>query len=213
MKLRYWSKTGLKMALILLVACGVYTALSILGAEEGESWKEALGLGGSYALALGTIFCFLLEVSVYNLYIPLAVSFGATRREAFWGVQACRGSYTLVLLLTGYLLLSLSQGGDFVATLLVIPVFLGIFLVSHGLAGLLAAVYGRFGAKGLILGCVLLLAAFVAGVAAFVIAIDKETMPDFSAGVSLGIVAVGTAVYLLLAPVEAKSIAGCTVKL
>lgn len=207
MKLRYWGKTGVKMALIILMGSVIYTVLVRFGAAEPGKILDA---GGCFSLGMGTGFCFLLEINLYKLYIPLAISFGATRREAFWGVQICRVSYTLPLLLMSSGALSVGNGGGFGKML---PVFLGIYLLSHALSGVLAAVYGKFGAKGLALGGAVMVAGFAVAVTVFVMAIIRGAMPEFSFGIGFGVLAVGALAYLLAAPLEARSIGACTVKL
>lgn len=100
MRLGYWIRQSLQMTMIILAGSAAYT---VMMAVQGtvESIIEALKMGGLFLMLFGVMISMVLNTTVYQLHIPLTLSFGSTRKEAFAGIQLYRLINGLVVVLGG----------------------------------------------------------------------------------------------------------------
>ena len=112
MRLGYWIRQSLKMTMIILAGSAAYTVMmAVQGTVDGI--MEALEMGGMFLMMFGAMISTVLNTTVYQLHIPLTLSFGSTRKEAFAGIQLYRLINGLIVVLGGCGLYGLAGGlGD-----------------------------------------------------------------------------------------------------
>lgn len=109
MRLGYWVKQSLQMTMNILAGSAAYTVMmAVQGTVDGI--MEALEMGGLFLVMFGVIISMVLNTTVYQLHIPLTLSFGSTRKEAFTGIQIYRLINGLVVVLGGCGLYGLAGG-------------------------------------------------------------------------------------------------------
>ena len=86
MRALHWIRQGLMMFAILLVACPVYTLMMSMQ-EDALVWEDILLLTGSFMMMFGIFFTMIFSTMLYTQDLPITLSFGSTRKEAFWGIQ------------------------------------------------------------------------------------------------------------------------------
>jgi hypothetical protein len=118
------------------------------------------GLSGSF-IGMGLLALFSYAVSTTQIYMPLTISFGSTRKQAFIGYQA--GSWILIIqiLLAGKIA-SLLAGKSNVLLDTNVLLYFGILLFVLGIGQIFAIFIARFGSKGTVV-----LFAIVGGIAGF----------------------------------------------
>lgn len=100
MRLVYWIRQSLKMTMIILAGSAAYTVMmAVQGTVDGI--MEALEMGGMFLMMFGAMISTVLNTTVYQLHIPLTLSFGSTRKEAFAGIQLYRLINGLIVVLGG----------------------------------------------------------------------------------------------------------------
>ncbi len=209
MKVRYWLRIGLQMLGIACLASLVYGILM----GDRHDWQKTVRLCGIYFIGLGVILCMLMTFMLHKQHIPVAVSLGATRREAFWDMQLCRGGYSLLQTLLATALIAVSSEKFTWRWLYVFPLLLALSLVLHGASGLLAAVYAKLGSMWAVITGVVELALGIVGMVLFITASDGNRLPPFGAGIAFSVLAVALAGYLAVSVLEFQAVRKLTVKL
>ena len=136
MRLKDWLKTGLLYGAIVVGASFVYGFL--INQSDMTQTMNAIVM---YMLAFGAGLGVALNILMYKTMLPVALSFGSTRKEAFAGIQCYRLVYT-VLVIGAALPLSLMAGdvGRFF-----VPFGIGLMLLLTALGAVLGMLGGRFG--------------------------------------------------------------------
>ena len=100
MRLGYWVRQSLKMTMIILAGSAAYTVMmAVQGTVDGI--MDALQMGGFFLMMFGIMISTVLNTTVYQLHLPLTLSFGSTRKEAFVGIQLYRLINGLIVVLVG----------------------------------------------------------------------------------------------------------------
>lgn len=212
MRMLHWIRQGLKMVGMLLIACLIYTLLMTLQ-DDQFIWKDVLILAGSYTLLFGMFLSILFSTTLYTQDIPLVISFGATRREAFWGLQVSRASYTVLMALCAGSLFLMASDISLLDLSFAIPFALAGYLVLHALGAIMSILYVKFQKKGLIAFGTVLICVFIGGLAGFILAVNGDPgfeLPKYTCWL---VVAAGVLVYGLVSAWEYRIIRNYNVKL
>lgn len=205
MRLRLWVKGGLQTLATIAAASVLYGLLMWMQSSDMtlEATLEILPL---YLISFGAVMILIMSLTAYKAMLPLALSFGSTRREAFAGLQVFRLlPMAVVVLLLALLLLvpGVEAAFGFSATLLVAS---GTYLLFGAVGSGVGMVYIRFGRVGAILAGILAGLLLVAGVILITAgAASLLPLSFFSADwLPWLALALGAAVYLLLLIPEAR---------
>lgn len=214
MRLRFWIKGGLQTLATVAGASAIY-GLLMWFQSSASTLEEVLSLLPLYILTFGTIMLLAMTVSVYKGMLPLALSFGSTRREVFVGLQVFRLLPTAAVVLLLVLLFLVPGTEMFLGLSTAVLLTVGLFLFVGAIGSGLGMVYVRFGKLGTILMVVTLL---VLGFALGIGAVLGLSSVKFDVAVSLRwlpwlVLAAGAAVYLLMLIPEFRTVRKYQIKL
>lgn len=151
MRAKLWIKNSLTCALAGVAASVGYALMMCLMDPELLDPERLLNMASGYLVGIGTVLTVMVGIMDYKITLPLALSFGSTRKEALVGMQLGRLASALVFLGASAVLFVVNGGWD--ALFVMVP--LGIFLLLA--SGAVGAVFGmvvvRFGkAAGIVVG-------------------------------------------------------------
>lgn len=214
MRLRFWIKGGLQTLATVAGASAIY-GLLMWFQSSASTLEEVLSLLPLYILTFGTIMLLAMTVSVYKGMLPLALSFGSTRREVFVGLQVFRLLPTAAVVLLLVLLFLVPGTEMFLGLPTAVLLTVGLFLFVGAIGSGLGMVYVRFGKLGTILMVVTLL---VLGFALGIGAVLGLSSVKFDVAVSLRwlpwlVLAAGAVVYLLMLIPEFRTVRKYQIKL
>lgn len=168
MRLRYWIKTALTYSLTMVGASLIYGAVMGLSGDI-MSMKELFRTTGIYLLVFGVMMNLILGMSIYKSNLPLAISFGSSRKEVFLGLQ-CFSGISIGVILAASTLLFLMAGKYYYLFPMrrYIPLALALLLIAGAAGkflGVLSVKLGRYAMVlvGVIVGLLICLC-FIAGV-------------------------------------------------
>lgn len=155
MRLKDWLKTGAFHALAAIGGSFLYGAMMyLMDVDYGIS--DFVQMIVIYMLVFGAFMGLVLNMSVQKQNLPLALSFGATRKEAFWGMQCYRIVY-IVLIMAAAMALMLLTEEPYAMAVMLLPIGLGAMLLFGAIGSVAGVVANRFGkgaalAVGVLLG-------------------------------------------------------------
>lgn len=164
MRLRYWIKEALKISGIIMVASLVYTLL-MMGWDAADTWRYYLNMGAMYLGIFGAFMSMVLGTSIYQIDVPLAISFGSTRKEVLWGIQCYRFVITFLLLLVAGILRAIAKEEVWIA----MPIGICAFLVFNGMGVILGGLSNKLGKKSLVVLALVMMFLFFGVIAAIVL--------------------------------------------
>lgn len=94
----YWIKEGLTLAGSVLLATVAYGLIMALMNGEDKTLMDHINLSIFYFALVGAMLTMMFNITAYQTILPLALSFGATRKEVRTGMQIYRLSVILPLL-------------------------------------------------------------------------------------------------------------------
>ncbi len=147
MRLRYWIKEALKLTGVLIIASFAFTLL-MMEQDAADTWQYYLNMGAMYLAMFGAFMNMLLGASIYQVFVPLAISFGSTRKEVFWGLQCYRFVITFFVLLVAGILCAVAKEISVWAAL---PIGICAFLVSHGMGAIVGGLSSKLGKTALVI--------------------------------------------------------------
>lgn len=212
MRILHWIKQGLKMVAVVLIACLFYGLMMTLQ-EDHLIWKDTLILAGSFFLLFGMFFSIMYSSMLYNQDIPLVISFGATRREAFWGLQLGRAAYSVPMVLIAGCFFLIASEISFIDLCKIAPLALAGFLFCHTLGAIMAILYIKFQKKGVIAFGTALMCIFIGGLAGFILAVNGDSdfeLPKYTYYLAVG---AGVLAYGLISMWEHRIVRNYNVKL
>lgn len=208
MRLKNWIRMGLVYAGILL--CGVvFMALYMGFLMEAKDLSECVMYGASYALLFSGVLTAAFSIGIYRSEVPLALSFGATRREVFVGLQWMR-VFPLIAAMGASYALAVLGGEAFSAR------WHSFFLMGCGwllfinAAGMLFGLFATNKGKAIVAvggGVIGLTAGVMAGLGA------AATEWEVPFSVAVTVLAVGAAAMLAVLPFEHQKIHTMVVRL
>jgi hypothetical protein len=149
MRLRYWIKEALKLTGILIIASFAYTLLMmIMGLDAADTWRRYLNMGAMWLGMFGAFMSIVLGASIYQVFVPLAISFGSTRKEVFWGLQCYRFVVTFFVLLVAGILCAVAKE---ISVWIALPFGICAFLVFHGMGAIMGGLSSRLGKTALVI--------------------------------------------------------------
>lgn len=211
MRLKEWLKTGAQHALSAIVASlGLSLMIYLMDVEEPAFILE---LAVAYLVTFGAFMSLVLIVLVQRQNLPIALSFGSTRKEAFWGMQCYRAVY-LLLVMAAALVLFLLTGESISVVMRLIPIGLALMLAVGAIGSVAGAVEIRYGkgaavAAGVGMG----LLAFGMGVGVGILIIKRELVTALADWALWLFVAIGLALHIGSMVLEYKTIYKYNVKL
>lgn len=144
MRLKDWLKSGLQYGAIVVGASFLYGVLM-----GPSSVSEMLTMTAMYMLLFGAVINMLYNVTVYKVTLPLALSFGSTRKEAFVGIQCYRLVYAVLVIGVAVPLFLLAGEDGRADMMFFAPIGIGLLLTLNGLGAVLGMLGNRFG-KGVL---------------------------------------------------------------
>lgn len=147
MRLRYWVKEALKLTGLIMIASFVYTLL-MMGLDAENTWQYCLNTGAIYLALFGAFTSMVLGTSIYQIFAPLAISFGSTRKEVFWGIQCYRFVITFSLLLVAGILCAVAKE---ISVWYALPFGISAFLIFHGMGAITGGLSSKLGKTALII--------------------------------------------------------------
>lgn len=210
MRRLYWIKEGLRMAATVLIACVVYTSLIAFTVNANYTLPEHLENAFVYTSLLSSIIGFFFNIFSYQSLIPIALSFGCTRRETMLGVQLFRLAYFIPPLLASAVLAFLMGSDAGIDPFAMISISTSMYLSGSSLGALAGAFTAKnMGGRSLaILITTVILGNIVAFVVSFVILapIDQLRMMLWIMPV------IGGVSYLVCSIFEARALKRCCVR-
>ena len=211
MRLKDWFKTGLQYAGAVMLGSVVYgVMMSTSGIME-----ENLTMTAMYMLLLGAGMGLVFNMSVYKVGLPVVISFGSTRKEAFIGMQCYRLVYMLGLLAIATVLYLLAGERGLLELADAAPIGMGVMLLLHTLGAVMGMVSTRFG-KGALVALSIIAGLIISGTIAgtvIVFALFEETISG-NGGLGFWIFPIASLiVYGLVAIPEYKTIYKYNVRL
>ena len=210
MRLKDWLKTGLQYAGAVLLGSVMYGVIM-------ASWDTAefMTMTAMYMLLFGAGMGVVFAMSVYKAVLPVAIGFGATRKEAFVGMQCYRLMYMAVLLSGSVVLYLLAGERGIVELADAVPFGIGVMLILHALGAAMGMVSTRFG-KGALVVLSIIAGLIISGVIAgtfIVFALIEDTISGIG-GIGFWVFpSASLIVYGLVAIPEYKMIYRYNVKL
>ena len=151
--IRFWFKTSLQMIGIALAAIAGYTVFQMLSISSSQM-SIALGTIPLYIAWIGGIMLLAIELATFQTYLPMVLSFGSRRKEAFWGVQLLNLSYIVMTLaafaITQYFFHDnmIASSGIMLRDIMI--VFCAVMLLAGGAGEILGMIVSKLGNKGII---------------------------------------------------------------
>ena len=164
MRLKDWLKSGLQYGAIVVGASFLYGVL--MGTSN---LSEMLTMTAMYMLMFGAGINMVYNISMYKSALPLALSFGSTRKEAFAGVQCYRLVYAVLVIGVAVPLYLLAGEDGRTDLMIFVPIGIGLMLILNGLGAVLGMIGNRFGKGvlaavtviGSLLACVILFGSII----------------------------------------------------
>lgn len=178
MRLKDWLKTGTVYALAAIGGSLLYGVLVYMMDVEFDDFSTFIEAGAICLLFVGAFLNLVLILLVQTQNLPLALSFGATRKEAFWGMQCYRIVYAVLIMAVVAMMFLLTEGSNDTA----------MVLLPIGLAAML--LLGAIGSVGGVVG------------------VRHGTGAAIAAGVMMGLVSVGIGIFAVIWMEEHSPIGG-----
>ena len=140
MRLKDWLKSGLQYGAIVVGASFLYGTLM-----GPSSVGEMLTMTAMYMLLFGAAINMLYNITVYKVMLPLALSFGSTRKEAFVGIQCYRLVYAVLVIGVAVPLYLLAREDGVTELMIFVPIGIGLMLMMNALGAVLGMIGNRFG--------------------------------------------------------------------
>lgn len=168
MRLGYWVKTAFQSAGAIIAGAAMYTVMMYAMGMEG-GFQQLLSMAAVYLMLFGAGMSLLYGVTVYKLHLPLAVSFGSTRKEAAVGLQCYRLIFTGLIAAAATILWLLSGEDGFGSAPVFIPVGVTVLLIAGAVGTVLGVVSARFGRVAVIVTSLLTVLLIAGGVFATIL--------------------------------------------
>lgn len=209
MRLLYWIKEGLRITAAVFAAAAIYMLLTV-SQDSGDTWQDYLYTGTTYLVIFGAFMTMALNATVYQVHIPLTISFGSTRAEALLGIQCYRLTIMLPVLTVSAILVGIAGEAAWLDFPTILLLGAGAFLAFNGLGGVLG-IFSTKLSKGVLAAvsiAAMLLAITVLGLSVLLFAVIFEQ----GHGTAWIILGLGALVYALCSIAEARTLKGFRVK-
>lgn len=207
MRLRFWLTCAGESLLATLSGTAVY--VFILGLQLSDSFAAMAHMLPVYLVLMGAIMQLALIVAIYKFQLPLALSFGSTRKEAAVGIQIYRLLPALTVSLAAAVLSALLSGEG--SPVWVFATALGVLLLGSAAGSVMGMVYLRFGRIATVLTVVIL--AVCGGIGGAAAVFSPSLSPLFNRQPGLPVLAAGLLFYGIVMLPERKLLRSYSVKL
>lgn len=206
MRLLPWLKVSL---IPWAAATAASVVFGLLEASEGEAFGSA-----RYFLIVSLALLLILQASlVYLSTLPLAISFGSTRREALIGVLLFRSVAAALCAATAAVLNHLEGEAAMLPTATMLPLAFGLDLLAGSLGGLMGKACLRWGTN-LAHGIFSAIVAVVMVVFATMFMSIRQPGSFFERfPIEYAVLAAGIASVIFMFPLDKKTVYGYTVKI
>lgn len=203
----YWFKDGLPQSVAILGIAVLYPLFIFLMGDPQRGFLEYLEMATWYLVAMAVFMPVIFNLLIYGTTVPLTLSLGATRKEAWTGLQLYRLAMLLPLLGGVVLLAVLGATMDF---WLVFVLLLSGYLFFGGIGGILGVLGTKLsrGALVAVTAAISTCSLAVAAVAALLTVLAEQVA--FSLIFILPVV--GLLVYIACTCFEKKAIKALCVK-
>lgn len=215
MRVRFWVKSGLYNSGVLLACSAVYTVMMHLN-TEAISLSEMILFLPVYLWIFGSFMSIAFASSLYKQSLPLALSFGSTRKEAIFGIQLYRLIPMVVMAAVSPMLTLLCGRESFQIMVTVLPGACGGYLIVNSIGSMIGIITAKFGNKALLVTVPVIILLFVGG---FFLGVTAITGFDFLCDLVLSptivwiALAAGAVVYAVSLIPEVKTVRSYNVKL
>lgn len=216
MRLKNWVRCSLRNTGIVVIASCLLSAYYYVmddGAADAMNAGilERLGATLLFAMPLCIV---IFSMSAYKADIPLAISFGLTRREAFIGLQLMRLIPTVLSVLIATAAMVCGGNANAIQTVsdIVLSAF-GLSMICYMLGVVIGIILMRFG-NGAVIAAALAVGALTAGtvIAMFALmAAEPDSLPIHTISIVLSVV--GVIAYAVVLPFEWHALKTLQVKL
>lgn len=202
MRLLPWLKSALTCWAAPVAATA---AISLLNFMDGD-----ILCSGKYFFSVTIFLLAILQLNlVYQTTLPLAISFGATRREALTGLRLYRVVTAVLCAVTAAALAAFEGDNAVMPPLTMLPLSLGLYLLSNALGGIFGKLYLKWGQTAAILICCGILISSAVGFALIAVVLE-DTVSSFPW--QYPVLALGVAAHFAMLPFDKKLVFGYTVK-
>lgn len=145
MRVKFWIQEALQNGLVVAGGSVCYgVMMTLTGAIENV--ERMLGIMMMFLLLFGAGMGIVIGLNLWKLNLPLALSFGSSRKEAFWGLQWYHLIYNGVVLATTMVLCVLCGATAPLSLGLLLPVSVALLLLSTAagtIFGIVGVKYGK----------------------------------------------------------------------
>lgn len=160
MRLRFWIKSALTAAGILIVSSPLYSIILCLQDDE----LDLIPLIAIYMWSFGAVCAMIFPMQYMKQNLPLALSFGSSRKEALLGIQIYRLLPMVMIIAASLLLVWIGDRETFYTLLKALPGFIGASLLCGSIGTVIAAAQIKFGNKSLFFTIPAMILLFVGGI-------------------------------------------------
>lgn len=217
MRLRYWIKSSLDIAVGILGGALMYTLIMAWQIDD-FGVRECLRAAALFAVGFGGFMALLMNIAVYNNALPVCLSFGSTRKEAMVGLQLFRLIPAAFCSIFAAVVFAFVKGNIEVPPVMVFCFSMALFLILGAwgsVAGMLQAKFGnKAGAAAVLVEMGIIILITVAVVIAALNSTEEQFMGVlFSPVLYGGLLLVGIVTHGLCLIPECKVINQYSVKL
>lgn len=205
MRLKQWLTYSLMPWAASLAATVLFT---LMEAMSGEIFA-----GGSYFFGVCIFLLAMLQIYIYQNILPLAISFGSTRKEVLTGLRLYRVLSTLLCAVTAVVLTWLEGGDAMLPPMTMLPLSLGLYLLGSSLGGIMGKAFTKWGNNMAFAIFFVIGFGSAMSLAAAMIFFDSFSAFIQSFPWQYAVLALGIAAHLLILPLDKKLVYGYTVKL
>lgn len=145
MRVKFWIQAALQNGLVVVGgSVGYGVMMTLTGAIENV--ERMLGIMMMFLLLFGAGMGIVIGLNLWKLNLPLALSFGSSRKEAFWGLQWYHLIYNGVILAATMVLCVLCGATAPLSLGLLLPVSVALLLLSTAAStifGIVGVKYGK----------------------------------------------------------------------
>lgn len=208
MRLKDWLKSGLQYGAIVVGASFLYGTLM-----GPSSVGEMLTMTAMYMLLFGAAINMLYNITVYKVMLPLALSFGSTRKEAFVGIQCYRLVYAVLVIGVAVPLYLLAREDGVTELMIFVPIGIGLMLMMNALGAVLGMIGNRFG-KGVMAVLTVVGSLIACGIVVTAVILFSFLSESIGSYYGLWLLpVVGLVIYGLVSIAEHKAVKKYSVKL
>ena len=176
MRMRYWLKITGRTLLTGLLG-GLVMSLYMMLINSSMTWQDLVGMLPLYQLTMGAMGLFVWNSTAIRSWLPVAIGFGCTRKEALLGLQLQR---ILAVLGVAVIVAAFSFIKSDYAQILRDHALagIGVLLLVASVGDLFGLAYERFSAKGILVLVVVVAMAIIFGITLFTLsALRRQDLP------------------------------------